>query len=351
MDHDELRERVWSLQVELGVIDEPTKPFALPAGTVTFLLADLETTSQGTAVGKRDSPEARARLDELLDAVIALRGGVRLVDLASNGSAVGAFGRPSDAVAAALDAQAGLIDDSPTDGSGLLMRIAIHTGEAQLRDDGNYVGRVSARAERLRSIAHGGQVLLSGASTALILDRLPANVSLIDLGNQRLSDLGRAEHVWQATRDGLPASFPPLRSLDAYRQNLPLQFTPLFGRSDERREVCELLRRERLITLTGSAGVGKTRLALAVAGDALVDVGSAWFVELAGVSDPELVGRAVLAALGAHERAGTSPARDSSPLNSVTSVHSSCSTTANTSSMRARRLSPSSSPPHRRRPS
>src|SRR5262249_12002918 len=143
------------------------------------------------------------------------------------------------------------------------------TGEARLRDEGNYFGETVIRCARLRSIGHGGQVLVSDATAGLVADRLPAPLELTDLGTHRLKDLSRPERVWQLVHPELESSFPPLRSLDAFRHNLPLQLTPFIGRDDEITEVAGLLAGERLVTLTGSGGVGKTRLALAVAADAI----------------------------------------------------------------------------------
>ena len=148
-------------------------------------------------------------------------------------------------------------------------------------------------------------MLLSTATAALVADRLGDEVTLIDLGLHRLRDLGRPEHVWQLVHPSLTADFPPLRSLDVFRHNLPTQLTPLIGRQAEIAEVRRLSADERVVTLTGSAGVGKTRLALAVAAEALDSLaGGAWWVELAPLSDPEAIGRTALAALGAHEMAG-----------------------------------------------
>ena len=111
--------------------------------------------------------------------------------------------------------------------------MAVHTGEAQLRGDGNYVGQTMNRCARLRAIAHGGQVLVSAAAAGVLADRLPDGVVLRDLGSHRLRDLGRPEHVWQVVHADVPDEFGPLRSLDASRHNLPVQLSPLIGRIGE----------------------------------------------------------------------------------------------------------------------
>ena len=183
--------------------------------------------------------------------------------------------------------------------------MVVHTGEAQLRDAGYYLGHALNRAARIRATGHGGQVLVSGATAALVADRLPVGATLADLGLHRLKDLGTPEHIWQLLHPDLPSAFPPLRSLDVFHHNLPIQLTPLIGRGSEIVEVREMLAGERLLTLTGSAGVGKTRLALAVAAEALdSQPGGVWWVELAPLADPNAVGRAALAALGAREVPG-----------------------------------------------
>ena len=293
------------------MIDHSIRSYPLPTGVVTFLLVDVAPTPAGGDPPSATAPESSARLGALLDVAIASHGGVRPLEPSPDGRARAAFGRPSDAVAAALAAQASIKSQHRTDGSDLELRMALHTGEAPILDDGNvdFVGPTMSRVDRLHAVARGGQVLLSGATAALVLDQLPASVTLTDLGNHRLSDLGRAEHVWQVSRIGAPVLFSALRSVDAHQQNLPVPLTPLFGRGTERRALRELLRRERLVTLTGSAGIGKTRLAIAVADDALSRTGVVWFVDLSAVSDPESIGRVALATIGVQERPGSSAAR------------------------------------------
>ena len=188
----------------------------------------------------------------LLDECIAAHGGVRPVEQGEGDSVVGAFSRASDAIAAALDAQRAFAAEPWPEGGVLRVRMAIHTGEAQLRDSGNYFGQAVIRCARLRAVGHGGQILVSDATAGLVADRLPAGVELVELGVHRLKDLGRPERVRQLTGPDLPAGFPPLRSLDAFRHNLPVQLTPLVGRGDATAEVARLVAEQRLVTLTGS---------------------------------------------------------------------------------------------------
>jgi predicted ATPase/DNA-binding CsgD family transcriptional regulator len=186
--------------------------------------------------------------------------------------------------------------------------MAVHTGDAQLRDEGNYFGQTVIRCARLRAVGHGDQILVSDAAAGLVVDHLPSGVTLVDLGTHRLKDLGRPERVWQVVHRDLPATHAPLRSLDAHRHNLPVQLTPLIGRDDDVAALSRLVVEERLVTLTGSGGVGKTRLALAVAAELPEQFrGGVWFVELAGVTDPAGVESAVLAAIGAHHVPGLRP--------------------------------------------
>ena len=228
-------------------------------------------------------------------------------------SVVGAFSRASDAVAAALAAQHAFAAESWPDGAELLVRIAVHTGEAQVRREGSYLGHALNRCARIRATAHGGQVLVSAATAALVTERLPPGATLVDLGTHRLKDLGSPEHIWQLAHPDLRLDFPPLRSLEVFRHNLPVQLTPLVGRSGEIAEVCALLTGDRLVTLTGSAGVGKTRLALAVAAEMLDRYpGGVWWVELAPLAEHDVVGRAGARRSGrprGTRRVGEPPAR------------------------------------------
>jgi predicted ATPase/class 3 adenylate cyclase/DNA-binding CsgD family transcriptional regulator len=282
--------------------------FALPTGTVSFLLTDVEGSSQRWERAPAAMALAIPRHYEILDEVVARHGGVRPVEQGEGDSVVAAFARASDAVAAAVDAQRLLTAEPWPAGAELHARMAIHTGEAQLRDEGNYFGQTVIRCARLRAVGHGDQILVSDAAAGLVVDQLPEGVILADLGSHRLKDLGRPERVWMVVHPDLPAAHAPLRSLDVHRHNLPVQLTPLIGRVNDVAALAQLVNAERLVTLTGSGGVGKTRLALAVAAELVEQVpGGVWFVELAGVTDPAAVGSAVLAAMGAHSVPGLQP--------------------------------------------
>lgn len=272
---------------------------SLPAGTVTFLLTDIEGSARLWEEDAEAMSAAVARSYALLGDAIARRGGVRPVEQGEGDSVVAAFTRASDALTAALDAQAALHAEAWPTARPLLVRIALHTAEAQLRDEGNYFGQAVNRCARLRAIAHGGQTLVSRAVHDLVVDRLPDGVELVDLGVHRLRDLGRPEQVFGAVRGDVPATLEPLRSLDTLPNNLPDQLTSFVGRERELAEVREALTSTRMLALTGAGGCGKTRLALQAAADTLERwPDGAWWVELAPLADGGLIGSALAGVLG-----------------------------------------------------
>jgi class 3 adenylate cyclase len=193
--------------------------FALPTGTVSFLLTDVEGSSQRWEHAPSAMAIAIPRHYEILDEAIARHGGVRPVEQGEGDSVVAAFARASDAVAAAVDAQRAFLAESWPPGAELHVRMAVHTGEAQLRDEGNYFGQTVIRCARLRAIGHGDQILVSDAAAGLVLDQLPDGVILADLGTHRLKDLGRPERVYHVVHSDLPAAHASLRSLDVHRHS------------------------------------------------------------------------------------------------------------------------------------
>ncbi|MGH3997360.1 MAG: ATP-binding protein [Pseudonocardiaceae bacterium] len=278
---------------------------SLPTGVVTFLLSDVEGSTRLWEGDEELMGAAIARHYELLDATIALHGGVRPVEQGEGDSVVGVFARPSDALAAALDAQRAFAEEPWAEGRVLRVRLALHTGEAQLRGDDCYIGRAVIRCARLRAVAHGGQTVLSGVTRELVADRLSDGVSLRDLGSHRLKDLGQPERVWQVCHPDVMNDFPPLRSLDAIVNNLPTQLTSFVGRDVELAELSRAFEAARLVTLTGAGGCGKTRLALhAVAEVAQRHPDGVWWVELAPVSAAEFVPYVVARTFGLVEEAG-----------------------------------------------
>jgi class 3 adenylate cyclase len=225
---------------------------------VTFLLTDIEGSTRLWEADSEAMSLAVARCYALLEDAIGRHAGVRPVEQGEGDSVVAAFARASDALAAALDAQAALHAEAWPTATALRVRIALHTAEAQLRDEGNYFGQAVNRCARLRAIAHGGQTLVSRSAHDLVVDRLPDGVELVDLGVHRLRDLGRPEQVFAATRGDVPATQEPLRSLDSLPNNLPDQLTSFVGREQELDDMRDALAATRLLALTGAACGGSS---------------------------------------------------------------------------------------------
>ena len=273
-----------------------TETFALPAGTATFLSAEVVPADREREVGGDEVANAMGRIEAVVTPAVGRYGGIRQVGRREPGSVTAAFARASEAVVCALEVQRAL------EAQGLpCLRMGVSTGEAQLHGEVRHFGQAVGRAARLRDLAHGGQVLLSRAAADLVADHLPPGASLEDLGTNRMRDLGRPEQVYQLAHPDLRSGFPPLRSLDRYAHNLPVQLTNFVGREAAVAEVVRLMVDHGLVTLTGSGGCGKTRLALQVAAEALGPWPEAWFVDLSGLADPALVSAAVLAAMGVKE--------------------------------------------------
>jgi predicted ATPase/class 3 adenylate cyclase/DNA-binding CsgD family transcriptional regulator len=266
--------------------------FLLPTGTVTMLLADVEASTRQWEADGDAMVAAMGDLATVVNDMIGRHDGVRPLEQGEGDSFVAAFARASDAVACALAIQQKLA------GGRLRLRMGIHSAEAQRGPDKTYVGPPLNRTARLRDAGHGGQVLVSGTTAALVVDHLPAGAALVDLGTHRLKDLSRPERIHQLTHPELRADFPPLRTLATYRHNLPEQRSRFVGRTTETAEVLALLDAHRLVTLHGGGGCGKTRLALHVAA-ALLDgfPEGVHFVDLSPVSGSEGVTPAILEAL------------------------------------------------------
>jgi predicted ATPase/class 3 adenylate cyclase len=282
-------------------IGDSLPPCRFPTGTVTFLFTDIE----GSTLLLHHLGEGYAQVlgehQRLLRQAWAEYGGIE-VDTAGDGFFV-AFARATDALSAATAAQQALAHAAWPDGVSLRVRIGLHTGEPMLASE-RYMGLDVHRAARIMSAGHGGQILLSQTTRDLVADVLPAGVTLRDLGEHRLKDLERPLHLFQLVIAGLTADFPPLKTLDTYPHNLPIQPTPFIGREREVDGVLQqLLRPEvRLLTLIGPGGVGKTRLALQVAAEANEHfVDGAWFVPLAPLSAADLVLPTIVQTLGLQE--------------------------------------------------
>jgi predicted ATPase/class 3 adenylate cyclase/DNA-binding CsgD family transcriptional regulator len=273
---------------------------ALPIGTVTFLLTDIEASTSLWSEDPATMAVAVARHYEMLDSVIAFHGGIRPEEQGEGDSVVGAFSRASDALRAALDAQLAVASEPWPTPRPVRVRMAVHTGEARLRNGSNYTGLAIVRTARLRSLGHGGQVLVSSASRDVALDQLADGIELIDLGMFRLKDLARPEHVYQLTHSALPSEFPALRSLDAVPNNLPVRLSVFIGREHELTAVAELVASHRLVTIIGAGGGGKTRVALQSASEETEHFPDGlWWVELAPLQVASDVSTIVAASIGA----------------------------------------------------
>jgi predicted ATPase/DNA-binding SARP family transcriptional activator len=276
------------------------------ASTLTFLLTDVEGSTRLWLQDLEAMRQALARHDALVAAVIQQHHGLLVKQRGEGDSLFAVFARATDAVAAALALQRALAGEVWPAELPLKVRVALHTGEAEVRD-GDYYGPVVNHCARLRAVGHGGQTLLSQTTAALVREALPESVSLRELGAHRLKDLQRPEPIFQLVHPDLPAEFPPLRSLEAFAHNLPVQLTRFVGREGEITEVKRLLTTARLLTLTGAGGCGKTRLALQVAVELVEEYADGiWLVELAALSDPSLLAQTVASALGVREEAGRS---------------------------------------------
>jgi len=281
----------------------------LPTGTVTLLLADVEGSTQLWHSRPDEMTAAIANLDRTLAELVSTHHGVRPIEQGEGDSFVIAFSRASDAVACALALQRAPL-------APLRLRVGVHTGEVQFRDEhhdrNNYVGPAINRTARLRELAHGGQTVLSGTTSDLVADALPVDAWLAELGAHVLRDLPRPERVAQLCHPDLCNEFPPLRKRGASEisvaQHLPVQLTSFVGRDAEMVEVRDMLAKNRLVTLTGAGGVGKTRLAVQVAEAVAGNYGDgAWYVDLAPITDPDLVPIAAARALGLPDQPGRSP--------------------------------------------
>ena len=264
--------------------------------TASFLFTDIE---GSTRLWEREPEPMRlalARHDQLLREVIEQNGGSVFKTIGDAFCAV--FSDPHDGVRAMVLAQRALGEEPWPTSRPLRVRMALHTGVAECRDQ-DYFGPPLNRTARLLSTGHGGQALLSLATSELVRDQLDPTLQLRDLGQYRLKDLTRPEQIFQVVAPGLAERFPALKSLESFPNNLPQQVTSFLGREEELRTVAALLTSSRLVTLTGSGGCGKSRLALQLGADLLESYpDGVWFAELASVTSPTLVAQVIAGAIG-----------------------------------------------------
>ena len=274
-----------------------------PTGTVTFLFSDIE---KSTLLLQRvgDAEYARILSDHwrILRAAITGGGGQELLYQGDGGFAV--FRSARAAVLSAIAAQRALASHRWPNETPLLVRMGLHTGEPVSSSDG-FVGLDVHRAARICDVGHGGQILISRTTSDLLQGEPSADIALKDLGMHRLKDLHRPEQIFQILHPDLRAEFPRLLSLDLVPNNLPYQLTTFIGREQQIEEVRRHLAADRLVTLTGPGGGGKSRLAIQVAAQSVDSFPEgAWLVELDTLRDPELVPQAVASTLGIREQPG-----------------------------------------------
>jgi predicted ATPase/class 3 adenylate cyclase len=270
-----------------------------PTGTVTFLFTDIEGSTRLLQQLRERYRMVQDAHDEIMRAAIAAEDG--FVVRTEGDSFFATFRSPVQAARAAVAAQRTLEHNEWPHARPLRVRMGLHTGEGVLGGD-DYLGIDVHRAARIASAGHGGQILISDTTRALVERDLPEGVTLRNLGTHRLKDIEHGEQLHDLLIDGLPADFPPIRTLDARATNLPAQRTSFVGRRRELERIAELLGETRLLTLTGPGGTGKTRIALRTASDLLsrFDDG-AFLVSLGAVADVSLVPSAIAAALGVRD--------------------------------------------------
>jgi predicted ATPase/class 3 adenylate cyclase len=273
-----------SAGIDLGLMNMVIRPF----GTVTFLMSDIEGSTRRWADQPDNMRAALARHDDVIGDAIESNDGWLFKH--TGDGIVAAFGSARAAIDAAIAAQRRLE---------LPVRMGICSGAAELRGD-DYFGPVLNRTARTMEVGHGGQILVAASAASLI-----ESADLIDLGEHRLRDLSQPQRIWQAWAAGLRRDFPPLRTLDAAAGNLPPQSTSFLGREHDITDISAMLRRARLVTLTGVGGVGKTRLSLQVAASVSPNFqGGSWQVQLASVLDRSATAHAVAAVFGVTQQQG-----------------------------------------------
>jgi predicted ATPase/class 3 adenylate cyclase len=271
----------------------------------TFLFTDIERSSELWETHPQAMGRALAQHDTLLRGVFEQHSG-HIFKTVGDAFCV-AFPGTHNAVKAAIATQRALAATAWEETGPLRVRMAVHDGEAEQRDN-DYFGPTLNRVARVLSVGHGGQTLLTHVAADRVRGSLPSEVTLRDLGERRLRDLRQPERIFQIVVHDLPDNFPPLRSLEILPNNLPAQVTSFVGREREMAEIKRLFPATRLFTLTGPGGTGKTRLSLQIAADLLDQFQhGVWLVELSTVSDPALIPEAMINAVGIREESNRSP--------------------------------------------
>jgi len=280
---------------------------SLPTGTLTFLLTDLEGSTQLWESHHDKFKLVLARHDVIIETTVAQHGGLIVKPRGEGDSRFAVFVRPTSALLAADQIQQTLAQEIWNIPDPVRVRIALHSGEADLRDS-DYYGPTVNRCARLRSVGHGGQTLVTQATYSLVYESLPEELSFRYLGKHKLKDIKQPERIYQLISPGLPADFPPLRTQNNLIQNMPVNLTSFIGREKEIEDLTYLLNKQRLLTISGPGGAGKTRLALqasSVSMNHFLDGG--WFIDLSLISNPSLVIQFVMKTLGIQEDGYCSP--------------------------------------------
>lgn len=300
---------------ETGQTGTPSR--RLPDGTVTFLMTDVEGSTRLWERYPQQMDIAIQRHNALAADTIQQAGGVLLKERGEGDSLFAVFARAQDALNAVCRLQTLFQRETWSIApESLRVRMALHTGEANLRER-DYLGGAVNRCARVRAVGHGGQILLTWATYDFVRETLPEGVRLLDLGQQRLRDLTQPEIIYQVCHPDLPSTFPALRSLNLLPNNLPRQLTTFVERENELAEVKALLGTTPLLTLTGTGGVGKTRLAQQIAADLLDQYEQGvWLTDFAPLSDPALIPQTIQNALPREESSGVA---NGDPLNELAS--------------------------------
>jgi predicted ATPase/class 3 adenylate cyclase len=270
----------------------------LPSGTVTFVFTDVEGSTRMWEEAPNLMMQALRLHDGIIDEAVEANDGVSVKPRGEGDSRFLVFGDACDALRAVAQVQTRFASARWPTPTPMRVRAALHTGKADLQL-GDYYGSAVNRAARLRAIAHGGQTVLSRSTWELVRDQLPDGITVRDMGEHRLKDLTRPERVFQLDVFGLADDFPPLASLDAVPNNLPVQLTDLVGRHGELAEAEQALTRIRLLTILGPGGVGKTRLAIQTAADITAGFpDGVFFVSLAELDSSRDVIQAIAESLG-----------------------------------------------------